>query len=115
MAKGRLTKNEKYIIEGMLKDNHTLAEVAKEVGRAQKTIEKYQRETKKKRARKKAGDAAKGAALKAKDLMVRKTMGKNSDGVAIMTEAASAKGDNPIDLEPSRTFRDAIYRPNSDE
>ena len=120
MARGKLTQNEKYIIEGMLKDKHTPEEIAKELGRTKKTVEKYKSEAKKKNDKLKIKKAKKSAAkastvLKTKDLMVNKTQGKKSDGVSIMTEAASAKGDGPLDLEPSRTFKNAIYRPNTEE
>ena len=121
MAKGRLTQNEKYIIEGMSKDKHTPEDIAKELGRTQKTIERYQDKVSKsskkkiKKQAKKSAEKAADVVLKAKDLMVRKTLAKQADGVSIMTEAASARGDEPADLEPSRTFRNAIYRPNTDE
>ena len=32
MAKGRLTKQEKYVIEGMLKDKFSVSQIAKELG-----------------------------------------------------------------------------------
>ena len=41
MAKGRLTKQEKYVIEGMLKDKFSVSQIAKELGRTQKTIQSY--------------------------------------------------------------------------
>ena len=121
MARGKLTQNEKYIIEGMLKDSCAIKDIATELGRAQKTIEKYKSEVKKKNNKLKIKKAAKKSAdkastvLKTKDLIVNKTQGKKSDGVSIMTEAASARGDGPSDLEPSRTFKNAIYRPNTEE
>ena len=35
MAKGRLTKSEKYIIEGMLKDKYSVGQIAEELGRTE--------------------------------------------------------------------------------
>jgi len=56
MARGRLSKHEKYIIEGMIKDSHTIAEIAKELGRTEKSVETYAktvRKTKQKKKKKK--------------------------------------------------------------
>ena len=41
MARGRLSKQEKYVIEGMLKDKHSIAQIAKELGRTEKSVETY--------------------------------------------------------------------------
>ena len=39
MAKGRLSKQEKYVIEGMLKDNYSVSDIAKELGRRWASID----------------------------------------------------------------------------
>ena len=65
-----------------------------------------------KRKTKKAQKAkeAETQSLKAKDLMVNKTLAKKSKGVAVMTEAASARGDENQELTPSRMSQGAIYK-----
>ena len=40
MARGKLTKSEKYIIEGMNRDGHSAKEIAKEIGRTEPTVQK---------------------------------------------------------------------------
>ena len=117
MAKGRLTKSEKYIIEGMLKDKHSVGQIAEELGRTEKTVEKYQAVVKaklrpsKKKVKKK--DPPKMA--KAKDLMVNETALKKNSGVSIMTEGASARGDEKEAAAPSRMSHGAIYRIDGSE
>ena len=115
MARGKLTQNEKYIIEGMLKDKHTPEEIAKELGRTKKTVENYRSEIKRKATKQKTKKAqkakeAKSQPLTAKDLMVNKTLAKKERGVSVMTEAASARGDGNQELTPSRMSQGAIYK-----
>ena len=52
---------------------------------------------------------------RAKDLMVHETALKRDKGVSIMTEAASARGDENSDLGPSRVSKGAIYKINENE
>tara|TARA_R110002020_G_C16157627_1_gene763129 strand:- start:260 stop:625 length:366 start_codon:yes stop_codon:yes gene_type:complete len=115
MARGKLTQNEKYIIEGMLKDKHAPEEIAKELGRTKKTVENYRSEIKRKATKQKIKKARKAKEaetqpLKAKDLMVNKTLAKKETGVSVMTEAASARGDGNQELTPSRMSQGAIYK-----
>ena len=117
MAKGRLSKQEKYVIEGMLKDNYSVSDIAKELGRTERAVQTYARATqatvkKKKRARKQ--EPPKPA--KAKDLMVNITAMKKSSGVSIMTEAASQRGDlDSSSNTVSRTAKNAIYKISDNE
>ena len=109
MARGKLTQSEKYIIEGMLKDKHETEEIAKELGRTKKTVENYRNEIKRKVAKQKA-KKTEVKVLKAKDLMVNKTLAKKERGVSVMTEAASARGDGNQELTPSRMSQGAIHK-----
>ena len=121
MARGKLTQGEKYIIEGMLKDKHTPSEIAKELGRAKKTVETYQGEIKKRAEKQKVKRQAKKQAEKtsdiprAKDLMAKETVLKKSGGVSIMTEAASARGDEEMEGSSSRMSKGAIYKIDGSE
>ena len=121
MARGKLTQSEKYIIEGMLKDKHASSEIAKELGRTKKTIENYQAEVKKRASKQNVKRQAKKQAEKesdiprAKDLMGKETVLKKSGGVSIMTEAASARGDESVEASPSRMSKGAIYRIDGSE
>ena len=115
MARGKLTQNEKYIIAGMLKDKHAPEGIARELGRTKKTVENYRNEIKRKAAKQKTKKAQKekeagGQVLKAKDLMVNKTLAKKEQGVSVMTEAASARGDENQELTPSRMSQGAIHK-----
>ena len=116
MAKGKLTQNEKYVIEGMFKDKHTADDIAKELGRTKQTIEKYQGEVKDRAKKRKIKSQAKEAKTKeekvltAKDLMVHETVVKKDEGVSIMTEGASARGDEEKVGAPSRMSHGAIHK-----
>jgi predicted transcriptional regulator len=114
MAKGRLSKQEKYIIEGMLKDNYSASNIAKELGRTEKTILSYSK-TANKSKKKKPKPSEPVVPAKAKDLMVHETALKKDKGVSIMTESASARGDINSDLSPSRMSKGAIYKIKKDE
>ena len=86
MAKGRLSKSEKYVIEGMFEDGHSFEEIAVETGRTGTTIEKHLRTV--------ARDAVEpDPPQENKGLFVRKTAAKNNKGVSIMTEAESTRGE----------------------
>ena len=117
MAKGRLSKQEKYVIEGMLKDNYSVSDIAKELGRTEKTVRAHAGTTQttiKKKKRVKKQEPPKPA--KAKDLMVNTTAIKKSSGVSIMTEAASQRGDLGDDSGTiSRTAKNAIYKISDNE
>lgn len=118
MAKGRLTKTEKYIIEGMHKDKAEIADIANELGRTEATVKKYidqlPKPESKSKPKKKKNKPPK--TLKAKDLIVNQTMAKREKGVAIMTEAASSRADATRDVTPhSRFFAGAVQKINPDE
>tara|TARA_R100000988_G_scaffold85439_1_gene48337 strand:+ start:1000 stop:1356 length:357 start_codon:yes stop_codon:yes gene_type:complete len=118
MPRGRLSKQEKYIIEGMIKDNHSIAEIAKELGRTEKSVETYAKTIEKPKPKKKKKKQEPAKPLIAKDLMVNVTAMKKSKGVSMMTEAASQRGDvskNKDSVTISRTARDAIFKINNDE
>ena len=115
MAKGRLTKQEKYVIEGMLKDKFSVSQIAKELGRTQKTVQAYSETIKTEKPKKKKVKPQKTTVARAKDLMVHETALKRDKGVSIMTEAASARGDENSDLGPSRVSKGAIYKINENE
>ena len=117
MAKGRLSKQEKYVIEGMLKDDYSVSDIAKELGRTEKAVQTYagttQRAAKKKKRAKKQQPPK---PAKAKDLMVNITAAKKSKGVSIMTEAASQRGDLKDSANTvSRTAKNAIYKISDNE
>jgi len=66
-------------------------------------------------------EAALAKPMDARDLMHMRTMVKGDKGVAVMTEAASARGDNLLDRYPqdsvaegvvARTSKPAIYHPD---
>ena len=52
---------------------------------------------------------------KAKDLIVNETALKKNSGVSIMTEGASARGDEKEAASPSRMSHGAIYRIDGSE
>jgi len=112
MVKGRLTKSEKYIIEGMLKDKYSVGQIAEELGRTEKTVEKYQAvvRAKSRPSKKKAKKQDPPQMARAKDLMVNETAAKKDSGVSIMTEGASARGDEKQAISPSRMSHGAIYK-----
>ena len=47
--------------------------------------------------------------------MGKETVLKKSGGVSIMTEAASARGDESVEASPSRMSKGAIYRIDGSE
>ena len=100
----------------MIKDKHSIAEIAKELGRTEKSVETYAKTIEKPKPKKKKQEPAKP--LIAKDLMVNVTAMKKSKGVSMMTEAASQRGDvskSKDSVTISRTARDAIFKINNDE
>tara|TARA_R110000851_G_scaffold326510_1_gene495219 strand:- start:129 stop:482 length:354 start_codon:yes stop_codon:yes gene_type:complete len=117
MAKGRLSKQEKYVIEGMLKDDYSVSDIAKELGRTERAIKSYSNAAQaaiKKKKKPKKQEPPKPA--KAKDLMVNITAAKKSSGVSIMTEAASQRGDLSTSSNTvSRTAKNSIYKINDNE
>ena len=119
MARGRLSKQEKYVIEGMLKDKHSIAQIAKELGRTEKSVETYANSIEKPKPKKKKNKKEEPAKpLIAKDLMVNVTAMKKSKGVSMMTEAASQRGDvskNKDSVSISRTAKNAIFKINDDQ
>jgi len=116
MARGRLSKHEKYIIEGMIKDSHTIAEIAKELGRTEKSVETYAKTIDKQKQKKKKKKEEAPKPLIAKDLMVNVTAMKRSKGVSMMTEAASQRGDAVKGSDTvSRTAKNAIFKINDDQ
>ena len=117
MARGRLSKQEKYVIEGMLKDTHSIAQIAKELGRTETSVETYANSIEKPKPKKKKNKKEEPAKpLIAKDLMVNVTAMKRSKGVSMMTEAASQRGDaNKESTTISRTAKNAIFKINDDQ
>ncbi len=98
MAKGRLGKAEKYIIEGMFNDGHTADEIVEETGRSKAVVEKYITEQ---------GGSFDPATKKGKNStqFLRRTASKNDGGVSIMTENESTryemeKGQNQSKIVP---------------
>ena len=92
MARGRLTKNEKYLIEGMHKDNISVSDIADELGRTQRTIQKYiegMKSNQISKPKKKKKKTSTPKPIIAKDLIINETVAKRQKGVSIMTEAAS--------------------------
>ena len=112
MTRGRLTKSEKYVIEGMGRDGYSVADIAKELGRTKKTVKNYQEE-KNKGAKEEPEDVKMPETLKAKDLIVNKTAEKSRSGVSVFTRAASERSDESKrkQLGVSRTSKDAIFKP----
>jgi len=118
MARGKLTQNEKYIIEGMKKDGISAADIASNIGRAQKTVQRHLDSTvqQAKPIAKKKQKTTEAKQVTAKDLIVNKTVGKGESGVAIMTEAASSRGDESRERgAPSRLSNGAIQKIYPDE
>ncbi len=90
-AKGRLGKNEKYIIEGMFEDGHSFEEIAEAIDRKAATVEKHIRSISEAEAEAvEEGEPTKRK--KAKAPMIRRTV-SGKEGVSIMTDAASTISD----------------------
>lgn len=118
MARGKLTQNEKYIIEGMKRDGVSPSDIASNIGRAKKTVQKHLDSTvqQTKISNKKKQKTTETKQATAKDLMVNRTVGKGESGVAIMTEAASSRGDESRERgAPSRLSNGAIQKIYPDE
>tara|TARA_X000001388_G_C2213121_1_gene115994 strand:- start:8 stop:364 length:357 start_codon:yes stop_codon:yes gene_type:complete len=118
MARGKLTKSEKYIIEGMNRDGHSAKEIAKEIGRTEPTVQKTLDEMSAQRKKKKRKEQAKKEApkrLTAKDMMINETTAKRERGVAIMTRAASSRADETRQSGVSRTYTKAVQKINPNE
>jgi|TARA_R110002110_G_scaffold381545_1_gene592439 IS30 family transposase len=117
MAKGKLTKSEKYIIEGMKNDDYSAKEIADEIGRreptVQKAIDEINRQSKKRKQKAKKKDTPKR--LTAKDMIINETTSKRERGVAIMTMAASSRADESRQSGVSRTFEKAVQKIKRDE
>lgn len=118
MARGKLTKSEKYIIDGMNRDGHSAKEIAKEIGRTEATVQKTLDEMSAQRKKKKRKEQAKKEApkrLTAKDMMINETTAKRERGVAIMTRAASSRADETRQSGVSRTYTKAVQKINPNE
>tara|TARA_R110002012_G_scaffold304043_2_gene506440 strand:- start:147 stop:500 length:354 start_codon:yes stop_codon:yes gene_type:complete len=117
MARGKLTKSEKYIIEGMHRDGHSAEDIAKEIGRTKPTVQKNIDQINKARKKKKQQQAKKQTPkrLTAKDMIINETTAKRERGVAIMTQAASSRADESRQSGVSRTYTKAVQKINPNE
>ena len=118
MARGKLTKSEKYIIEGMNRDGHSAKEIAQEIGRTEPTVQKTLDQLDKERKKKKRKEQAKKQVpkrLTAKDMIINETTAKRERGVAIMTRAASSRADETRQSGVSRTYTKAVQKINPNE
>jgi len=128
--RGVLSLEEKYAIQGLLHDKKNITEISEILRRSEQTIKKYvdaelndlietiakvkiqQTDTKSKIKQKDKQKDQVGKQFTAQDLMVRKTANKEG-GVAVMTQAASAKGDDFLRKMPkqrtTRSTRGNIY------
>jgi len=104
MAKGRLTQTEKYIIDGMNADGHTTPEIAKKLGRQNKTITGYLDQ----------GKVEKKAENKSQTHFIRQTSEKGSNNVSVMTEEESARSEQSRPSKSTRRINRAIHiiKPN---
>ena len=122
MAK-RLSKSEKYIIQGMHKDGFSPKEISDEVGRALNSVKTHikglddtykptQSEEEKPLVKHEADE------INARTLMISKTRDGQRKGVSIMTKAASERGDESkkkVGNAQSRIAKNAIFHPLQDE
>jgi hypothetical protein len=98
-----LTEVEKYAIKGMLDAGKDSAEIAAALGKQEAEVIPHIEQIKK--PAKKSGPKP----PKAKDLMINKASG-GRPGVAIMTEAASERGDTARSSLPTRYKTGVIHR-----
>lgn len=105
MAKKKieLTDAEKYAIKGMLAEGKDSAEIAAVLGKQEAEVIPHIEQTKK--PVKKSGPKP----PKAKDLMINKARG-GRPGIAVMTEAASERGDTARNSLPARYKSGVIHR-----
>lgn len=133
--KGRLSKEEQNSIQSMLAEGYDINAICQAIDRTEASVSKYadsvktiddedaRKAWKAKQKKLKAKDEAKQqkmleeAPKMVKDLMVMKTTGGQNKGVSMMTEAASARGDETRDAGDgsSRITRGAIHIINNDE
>lgn len=103
--KGKLTTQEKYIIQGMIHLKKTSEEICDEIDRPIHLVQKYvevelakiQENIAKAKAQEAEKSSKKDGAvpLKAKDLFLRSDKsGKKTNGITIATEASSERGDS---------------------
>jgi len=115
MAKGKLTNIEKYAIVGMLEDDHSFEDIANEIGRSPRTVENYVKSIEAEEEVVAEDTKEKG---KNKSLFVRKTAGQQHDGVSIMTESESARGEvkkGKSQSKISRRLRKVIHQISDDD
>ena len=98
---GKITTEEKYIIKGMKAEGKGLSEIAKLLKRTEVSIKSYYEDKLDKKLEKVSNkpvlDENYVVRLTAKDLMINETESGRKGSVAIMTEAASMKGDDSKD------------------
>lgn len=117
----RLTKTEIYAIKWLNSQGKNSQEIAEELTlsdkQVQNVVEKNHVSTKQKTI--KDATAKAGNKTTVKDLMITKTSNKNINSVAIMTKEASEVGDASKKLNNntsiSKSFKNSIYRPNSNK
>jgi len=111
MPKGRLSQNEKYIIEGMFDDGKSFEEISVAVERTSATVEKHIRslatEDNEEEAAPKKG--------KNKVPMLRRTA-TGQKGVSIMTDAASSISDLKRNSQSTikKRFKGTIHKISDD-
>jgi predicted transcriptional regulator len=130
MPRGRLSQTEKYTIQGALHQGKTTIEIAELLGRTEQAVQHYidgeldeliETVTKvalnKTESNEPQPEQPSTSRLKAGDLMGRKTIVKEEGGVAIMTEGASAIGDEFRKEMPkrkvTRTSKGNVYEIDS--
>ncbi len=111
MTKGRLTTNEKYIIQGMKHEGKSVEDIASQLGRTEKSVQKYlDGELDKLHSqvainKMNEGQPPQAKKYTAKDLMVTSTEEGKKGTVVIMTEAASMKSDKAKETYQGRVNR----------
>jgi len=95
MAKtGKLTMNDKYIIQGMRHEGKSVSDIASHLDRTEKSIQNYlDGELDRIHNQVVSNQLNDTPKLTAKDLMITSTEEGRKGTIAIMTEAASQKGD----------------------
>lgn len=88
MAKGKVTEQEIYVMKGMYSDGMKISDIAEELSRSPKTIEKYldsveEQEHKTNEYRDKKNTT----------MFIKKTSSQKRKGITIMTDAESARSD----------------------
>lgn len=108
----RLSKTQQYAILWMVDNKKTDTEIIKELQISADQLTKFLEKHKKASESNKIPTTTSNS-TRAKDMMIRKTSGKNNSGVSIMTKEASQVGDAFHQSIPTSTRLDSIiHRPN---